>query len=84
MTMTILKQENFYRTSDLALATAISLFYPLEAVDKANPRKAQFLFRRDENLNELIENYWYGGLRVEPQQFFNQLRIVKARLYGEE
>lgn len=79
-----MKQENFYHTSDLALATAISLFYPLEAVDKTNPRKAQFLFRRDENLDGLVEEYWRGALKVEPQQFFNQLRIVKARLYGEE
>ena len=84
MTMTILKEGNFYQTSDLALATMISLFYPIEAVDRTNPRKAQFLFCRDENLDDLIEKYWRGDLNVEPQQFFNQLRIVKARLYGEE
>ena len=82
--MTILKEGNFYQTSDLALATMISLFYPIEAVDRTNPRKAQFLFCRDENLDDLIEKYWRGDLNVEPQQFFNQLRIVKARLYGEE
>lgn len=82
--MTISKQENFYNTSDLALATVISLFYPIKEVDKTNPRKALFLFCRDEKLDELVEEYWNGRLKVEPQQFFNQLRIVKARLYGEE
>lgn len=82
--MTILKQENFYHTSDLALATAISLFYPIEAVDKTNPRKAQFLFQRDQRLDELVEEYWRSGLKVDAQQYFNQLRLVKARLYGEE
>lgn len=78
------KQDNLYQTSDLALATVISFYYPIESVDRANPRKAQFLFYRDEKLDELVDKYWRGELQVEPQQFFNQLRIVKARLYGEE
>ena len=78
------KQEKTYSSSDLALITTLSLFYPIESVDKTNPRKAQFLFCRSADLDELVEQYWRGELKVEPQQFFNQLRIVKARLYGEE
>lgn len=84
MTAEILKEYDFYRTADLALATAISLYYPLEAVDRQNPRKAQFLFRRNSQLDELIESYWRGELKVEPQAYFNALRIIKARLYGEQ
>jgi len=73
-----------FRTSDLALATTISLFYPIEAIDKQNPRKAYFVFKREEGLDELIEKYWKGELRIEPKTFFNQLRVIKARLYGSE
>ena len=79
-----LKENDFYRTADLALSGVIFLFYPLEAIDKQNPRKAQFLFKRDAGLDELIESYWRGELRVDPQAYFNALRQVKARLYGEE
>ena len=42
------------------------------------------MFRQSEDLNQIIEDYWKGELRVEPQKFFSQLRTVKARLYGEE
>jgi hypothetical protein len=84
MTIKILKENDFYRTSDLALATTISLFYPIEAIDKQNPRKAYFVFKREEGLDELIEKYWKGELRIEPKTFFNQLRVIKARLYGSE
>lgn len=84
MTQQIMQENNFYSTSDLALATAISLFYPLEAVDKQNPRKAQFLFKRDGKLDELIESYWRSELKVEPQAYFNAMRVIKARLYGDE
>lgn len=84
MTTEILNEKDFYRTADLALATAISLFYSLEAIDRQNPRKAQFLFKRNIELDELIESYWRGELKVEPQAYFNALRIIKARLYGGE
>lgn len=84
MTTKILKENDFYRTADLALATTVFLFYPLEAIDKQNPRKAQFLFKRNSQLDELIESYWRGELKVEPQAYFNTLRVIKARLYGEE
>ena len=76
--------EDYFRSADLALATAISLSYPLITIDKQNPHKAQFLFKRDSGLDELIECYWRGELRVEPQTYFGALRVIKARLYGEE
>ena len=76
--------KNYYATSNLDLATVISLSYPLESIDKTNPYKAIFLFARDENLDQLIETYWRGELRINPITYFNQLKILKARLYGEE
>jgi hypothetical protein len=84
MTTKISKGKNFYVTSDLALATTLSLFYPIEAIDKQSSKRAYFVFRREKGLEELIEKYWKGGLSVEPKTFFNQLRVIKARLYGSE
>lgn len=83
MTIENLKLKDYYSTSDLALATAISLWYPIDTIDRQNPRKATFLFKRDEKLDELIEVYWKRELKVEPQEYFNQLKAIKARLYSE-
>jgi len=84
MTMTnALIQSDFYRTADISLATAIALTYPIEAIDRQNPRKAEFLFKKQDGLSELIEKYWRGELRVDPNLYFQQLRIVKARLYNQ-
>jgi len=77
-------QKDSYQTADLALAAAISLFCPLEAIDKKNPHKAQFLFKKTDKLDEIVENYWQGKLRVDPASYFNALRVIKARLYGEK
>jgi len=84
MTIKITNEKDFYRTADLALAAAISLFYPVETIDRQNPKKAQFIFKQDKGLDKLIENYWRGQVKVEPQAYFNALRLIKARLYGEE
>lgn len=70
-----------FSTSDLALATVISLFYPLDVVDKTNPHKALFVFKRDDKLDDVIEAYWRRELKIEPQSFFQQLRFLKTRLY---
>lgn len=84
MTQKNLQINDYYVCSDLALVTAISLWYPIESIDRHDPRKARFLFKRDDNLNQLIEAYWRGELKVEPQSYFNQLKIIKARLYSSE
>jgi len=78
-----LKLEDYYATSDLSLATTISLWYPIDAIDRTNPRKATFLFKRNEKLSELLDSYWRRELKIEPQAYFGQLKAVKARLYGE-
>jgi len=75
-----LKLKDFYQSSDLALVCTISLWYPIDTIDRTNPRKATFLFKRDEKLDELLESYWRRELKIEPQAYFNQLKAIKARL----
>jgi len=84
MTNESMGRDGYYCTSDLCLATVISLSHAIEEVDRGNPRRAEFLFKQSADLNQLIDEYWKGTLRVEPQKFFSQLRTVKARLYGKE
>jgi len=73
--------DKYYSTSDLALATVISLYYPLDCIDRQNPTKAIFNFKREEGLDKLIETYWNGELKVNPIAYFNQLKTIKSRLY---
>jgi hypothetical protein len=72
-----------YVTSDLALATTISLQFPIQDIDRSNPRKAVFVFLRSTELEDLVEGYFRNELKISPQTFFNQLRDIKSRLYAE-
>lgn len=81
ITINKLSVNEYFQTTDLSLAGVISLYYPLEFVDRTNFQKAQFVFKRDENLDKLVDSYWRSELSVEPQHYFAQLRFIKSRLY---
>lgn len=76
--------NEYYQSSDLALATTLSLFQPLEVIDRTNPHKALFIFKRDKHLEKLIEAYWKDEIKVNPREHFSALKNMKARLYSNE
>lgn len=75
---------NTYKTSDLSLATTLSLYCPIIKIRKENPRKAEFLFERNQELDNLLDRYWKKELLVEPCTYFDQLKALKNRLYSSE
>ena len=72
---------DYYSSSDLGLTTVISLYYPIDSIDKSNPQKAVFFFKREAGLDDLIANYWARRLQIEPQTLLSQLKAIKTRLY---
>lgn len=77
------ENSNFYLTSDLALATAINMHVPMESINRSNPRKAVFVFKRSTDLEKIVDSFFRNEMKVTPQGYFNQLRDIKARLYSE-
>jgi len=75
-------QDNIFRTSDFPLVAALSVWLPIEAVDHADAHRAYFLFKKTEELNNLIESFHRRELRVEPQAYFHAMKTVKSRLYN--
>ncbi|HSW96411.1 MAG TPA: DUF5659 domain-containing protein [Candidatus Saccharimonadales bacterium] len=74
----------YWTSSDLSLVSVLSLFFPIEKIDKTNPRKAEFVFVRTSELDGLITRYWEREILVEPRQYFDNLKSLKARLYANE
>jgi hypothetical protein len=79
--MKTLSQNPTYQTSDLACAAALSLFFPLDGIDKTEPRRAYFIFDRTAKLDAVITEYQKQTLRVEPRAYFDQIKALKTRLY---
>lgn len=77
-----LKLKSF-TTSDLSICTAlISFDFDLVSLDKSDSKKVVFSFENSKKLQETINKYWKKELRVEPRQFFENLKSIKSRLYG--
>jgi len=79
--MKTIHETDFYRTSDLACAAAISLFIQLDSIDKTDRRRAFFIFKRNSELDGLLKSFWKGALQVEPRAYFDQIKALKTRLY---
>jgi len=79
------EETNYFRTSELPLVVTLSLFFPIDLVDKtSNPKRIDFLFKRSNNLDQVIEAYWRRELKIEPQAYFAQIKFVKSRLYSQQ
>jgi len=74
--------DNFYTTSDLALIVTLSLFFPVESVEKDESGKAYFSFEQSKKLNKIIDSFYRDELQVSPQKFFNQIKTIKSRIYS--
>ena len=82
MTMKKDNSVSFYRTSDLALTCALCIVgFIAEDVEAIGPTRSVFVFKSSEELSTAIKRYWMSELRVEPQAYFNMLKVLKARLY---
>ncbi|MFC1710405.1 DUF5659 domain-containing protein [Patescibacteria group bacterium] len=80
----VLDEKNFFKSSDLALSAFVAVNgYVVEFVEKISSNKLVFNFKRDQPLDELIQAFWRGETRVEPQTYFYQLKSLKTRLYEE-
>ena len=85
MTSKILKQDDYFQSSDIALCAALCCYgYRIETIDKQNPRKAIFFIKKDEKLDDLIQKYWAHQLQAEAMGYFNFLKEIKARIYSRE
>lgn len=84
MTKTMIRLlEKIFQTFDLGLAAAlISVGFQLLDLNKSNPRKVQFLFKASNELQEAIEDYWSDNLKVNARTYFENLKMLKNRIYS--
>jgi len=75
--------NDLFSTEDFQLASALHFFgYMVEEIDKTNPGRAIFTFKRDELLDGLVQAFWKGQTKVEPIAYSNAQKSLKSRLYN--
>lgn len=82
MTMNRLNRTNVFRTADLAITATLSVSgFIVDEMERVSPTRSVFIFNDSAELREIVRQYWRGELKVEPQAYFNQLKVLKARIY---
>ena len=75
--------QNF-STYDLGLATVlVTLGYELFELDKSNPKKVRFMFKREKKIEQVMVNYFSDKIKLPAQTLFNNQKNLKTRIYSE-
>lgn len=79
-----LEGDEVYATYDLGCAAAlVTADFALFTLDKTNPRKVQFIFRREVGIEKVVDEYWADRLEVKARAFFDNIKMLKNRIYSE-
>lgn len=72
-----------FTTYDLGCSTAlVCAGFELLGIEKTNPKKALFTFKREGHIDEVANSYFADKLEVKARSFFDSLKALKNKLYG--
>ena len=75
-----MNQNNFY-TFDLGLATVlVTMDYELLELDRSNPKKVRFEFKREKNIEQVMADYFDDKIKLPAQTLFNNQKNLKSVL----
>lgn len=79
-----LDNNKMFLTFDLGLATClVSLGYELWNLDKTNPKKVQFIFKRADGIDMVVNDYWQDNLKINARTLFDNQKMLKNRIYSD-
>lgn len=73
---------DLYQTTDIRLATVLSMKYPIIDLINNNGR-GTFIFENSEDLQEYIKDFWNRRLTCEINSLFDAQEIIKSRINSE-
>lgn len=76
------KRDKIYGTADFALAITLSTLFQFRGLERTGDKRAVFLFSESARLIKAVDAYYASRIRVEPKQFYEASRRLKAVLYN--
>lgn len=74
----------FFYSYDLGAAASLATAgFDLVSLDKTNPKKVRFVFRRETGIEKVVDDYWTDRLEVKARAFFDNLKMLKNRIFSE-
>lgn len=78
------EKNSLFYTFDLGCSSAlVSAGFELVSLDKSNRKKVEFIFKRGTGIENVVDNYWADRLEVKARTFFDNVKMLKNRIYSE-
>ncbi|MEI7777760.1 MAG: DUF5659 domain-containing protein [bacterium] len=75
--------SSVFTTYDLGCSTALLCAdFELLTIEKTDPKKALFVFRKQDGIEETANKYYANSLEVKARSYFDYLKALKNRLYS--
>lgn len=77
--------DEILATFDLGCAVAlITANFELLTLDRENPRKVKFIFRREVGIEKVADDFWSNRLEQKSRSYWDNIKTLKNRLYSGE
>ncbi len=77
-------EKQTLRIRDLGLAAAlISLGHNMCNTDRDTNGRSYFIFTQTKTLERDVNNFWADSLEVKARKYFDDIKMLKSRIYGE-
>lgn len=75
--------DHFFSSHDIGLvAFLLSKKFELASLDKTFKNKVLFNLKKDDDIDEAINDYWNFKSSVDAQTYFNQLKRLKNQIFS--
>lgn len=76
--------DNLFYTYDMGVSAAlVTAGFELVSMDKENPRKVLFIFKRKADIEDVVDRYWTDRLEVKSRTFFDNMKMLKNRIHSD-
>ena len=80
-----LEGDDVMAVTDLGCASALTTAgFSLLTLDRENPRKVRFIFRREAGIEKVADDFWSDRLEQKSRSFWDNIKNLKNRLYSDE
>lgn len=80
-----LEGDEVFTSYDLGVSAAlVTAGFSLLTLDRANPRKVRFIFRRETGIEKVADDFWSDRLEQKSRSYWDNIKTLKNRLYSNE
>lgn len=76
--------QDLFTTYDLGLSAAlVAAGFHLETLDRSHPSRVLFIFLRNDQVDQAVNDYWGNDMTLPPQEYFNAMKSLKNQIYSQ-